>query len=91
VLDGHVDTARDGPGALFRAAALQPGDTIAVQSSAGAWTTFMVHTVRHYAKAALPPDVFSAGPTPQLVLVTCGGQFDHLTRQYADNVVVVAR
>ena len=90
VLDGHVDSARDGPGALFRAAALQPGDVITVESRTGAAHAFVVRAVRHYAKTALPSDVFRAGPDPQLVLITCGGHFDHSTRQYEDNVVVVA-
>ncbi len=90
VLDGHVDTARDGAGALFRAAALRPGDAIAVETRAGVTDGFVVRTVRRYAKAALPLEVFRAGADPQLVLITCGGRFDHSTRQYSDNIVVVA-
>ncbi len=90
VIDGHVDSARDGPGALFRAAALQPGDVLAVESRTGVARAFVVRTVRRYAKTALPPEVFRAGADPQPVLITCGGHFDHSTRQYEDNVVVVA-
>jgi hypothetical protein len=39
---------------------------------------------------ALPPEVFAVGGPPRLVLITCGGAFDRRTRNYADNVVVVA-
>lgn len=90
VLDGHVDTAADGPGALFRLAALRSGDAIRVESRDGTASSFVVRSVRRYVKAALPPDVFGPGRDPQLVLITCGGQFDHSTRQYADNIVVIA-
>jgi Sortase domain len=90
VLDGHVDSAADGPGALFRAAALRPGDAVTVESASGSSHAFVVRSVRRYAKATLPTEVFRAGPDPQLVLITCGGHFDHSTGQYEDNVVVVA-
>lgn len=104
VLVGHVDTRVAGPGALFRAAALRPGDRIVLgtrspaagspaagsPASGSADAGYVVAAVRHYPKAELPAEVFATAGPPRLVLVTCGGAFDLRTRQYADNVVVYA-
>jgi hypothetical protein len=89
VLDGHVDTARFGVGALFRLADLAPGAEVVVTTSAGD-ARYRVIARRVYAKAALPPQVFSTSGSPRLVLVTCGGPFDARTRHYSDNVAVFA-
>jgi hypothetical protein len=44
-----------------------------------------------YVKAdGLPPELFSAGGAPRLVLITCGGPFDPTTGSYLDNIVVFA-
>jgi hypothetical protein len=89
VLDGHVDTAQFGAGALFRLADLPPRAEVVVTTSAGD-IRYRVVARRVYAKADLPPQVFSRTGPPRLVLVTCGGPFDAQTRHYADNVVVFA-
>ena len=47
--------------------------------------------LRRYPKATLPvADVFAGDVEPRLVLVTCGGAFDPVSRHYADNVVAYA-
>jgi hypothetical protein len=89
VLVGHVDTRTAGPGALFRAAALRPGDRVVLGTDTGD-AGYAVAAVRHYPKAQLPTEVFATAGTPRLVLVTCGGAFDRRTGHYADNVVVYA-
>ena len=35
-------------------------------------------------------DLFRHDGTAQLVLITCGGSFDHRARAYRDNIVLVA-
>lgn len=90
VIDGHVDTARTGPGALFRLRSLVPGDIVVV-SGQGRAQRYVVAARRQYPKAALPAAVFDQRVSGRLVLVTCGGRFDSRTRHYADNVVVFAR
>lgn len=99
VLVGHVDTRVAGPGALFRAASLRPGDRIVLgtesasvgrPASGSTDAGYVVAAVRHYPKAELPAEVFATAGPPRLVLVTCGGKFDPRTRHYADNVVVYA-
>ncbi len=89
VLDGHVDTHRDGPGALFRLAELQPGDPVVVGTAAGE-LTYVVVEVRSHPKGQLPAETFHPGGAPRLVLVTCGGPFDRQLRRYTENVVALA-
>lgn len=89
VVDGHVDSAQSGPGALFDLRSLEPGDVITVTGQ-GHSTRYVVSARRQYAKTALPPTTFDQDVAARLVLITCGGRFDHRTRHYDDNVVVFA-
>ncbi len=91
VIDGHVDSATSGPGALFRLGDSRPGDDVVLTDDRGHTTTYVVVGLRRYAKASLPvADVFARDVEPRLVLVTCGGAFDPASRHYADNVVAYA-
>lgn len=90
VLVGHVDSAAQGPGALFRLQQLRPGATVTVTASGRAWH-YAVRAVRAYDKANLPSAaVFGQRVTPRLVIITCGGPFDAATGHYLDNIVVYA-
>jgi len=88
VLDGHVDTAAEGPGVLFRLVDLASGDAVAITGANGVVRRFTVTDVRAYPKALLPAEVFE--PESRLVIITCGGHFDWHTRQYAENIVAFA-
>ncbi|PVZ08182.1 class F sortase [Actinomycetospora cinnamomea] len=90
VVVGHVDSRRYGPGALFRLAHTLPGDVAVVFAAGEARFRYFVREVRRYPKAALPPHLFDPTGPPRLVIITCGGEFDRTTRQYADNTVVTA-
>jgi sortase (surface protein transpeptidase) len=87
VLDGHVDTYDKGPGALFRLAALRPGDAVQLVLPDGT-ADYRIAAVRSYVKADLPADVFDRAGAPRLVLISCGGPFDRALRSYRDNIVV---
>lgn len=89
VIAGHVDTAQDGPGALFRLAQAQVGQPLTVETNLGP-RRYVVTDVHHYAKAELPALTFTTTGPPHLVLITCGGVFNTFTHQYADNIVVSA-
>ncbi len=89
VIAGHVDTAEDGPGALFRLAQAQVGQTLTLDTNLGPHR-YVVTGIEHYAKADLPASTFTTTGPPHLVLITCGGEFNTITRQYADNIVVSA-
>jgi len=90
VIDGHVDGAGSGPGALFRLQTLVPGDLVTV-SGEGRSARYVVAARRQYPKTTLPSSIFDQQVGGRLVLVTCGGRFDRETRHYADNVVIFAR
>jgi hypothetical protein len=89
VIDGHVDTAADGPGTLFSLRELRPGDPVVLGTDHGA-RHYVIAALRSYAKAQLPAEVFDPSGQPRLVIITCGGSFNKQTRQYSDNVVAYA-
>jgi hypothetical protein len=91
VIDGHVDSAARGLGALFALREARPGDEIQLTSAVEVATRYTVVGRRSYAKATLPvAEVFARGVGPRLVLITCGGPFNQATGHYADNIVVYA-
>lgn len=91
VLDGHVDSAVAGAGALFRLTALTSGDRLVLTTSAGARHRYRVTGRRVYLKTGgLPTDLFTRDGPPRLVVITCGGPFDAAAGSYLDNVVVFA-
>lgn len=89
VIDGHVDSATRGLGALFTLRRLQVGASILVRAGQRD-LHYQVTGIREYPKAQLPASVFSQNVTGRLVLITCGGTFNPTTHHYADNVVVYA-
>jgi Sortase domain len=90
VIDGHVDTAASGPGALFRLRTLKPGDEIDVIDGSRS-IVFQVVALREYPKAALAgAGVFNQAVAGRLALITCGGRFDSHMHHYDDNVVAFA-
>jgi hypothetical protein len=91
VILGHVDSARDGPAVFFRLIDLRAGDTVAVRRADGRTALFAVTGVEEYPKSAFPTEaVYGPLDHPGLRLVTCGGTFDKLRRQYHGNVVAYA-
>lgn len=90
LIAGHVDSAKDGPGAFFSLHRSRPGDEVEVVTAAGRTVRYRVASVRYYLRKELPASVFSRTGDPRLVLVTCGGPFDRATGHYRDNVVVTA-
>ncbi|HEY3008984.1 MAG TPA: class F sortase [Micromonosporaceae bacterium] len=89
VVAGHVDSKR-GPAVFFRLPQLRPGDLIEVERG-GRWLPFRVVSSGWYPKTDFPTAaVYGPTPTPQLRLVTCGGEFDRSLHSYTDNLVVYA-
>src|SRR5918998_713546 len=89
VLAAHV--AYDGVDGVFRRLAdLSEGDAVRVRFADGTERAFAVTAVARYPKTDLPADVWRRAGAPELVLVTCGGEFDASSRGYEDNVVVYA-
>lgn len=89
VLDGHVDSAAQGAGALFHLDRTPVGAALEVSTAAGR-IRYTVQARRIFVKTALPPDLFRTDGPPRLVLITCGGPFLSRTGHYSDNIVVYA-
>ena len=91
IIDGHVDSAEYGVGALYRLTDLAVGDHIQVTVVGGGTIAYQVNERRTYDKhTGLPPGIFSTDGTHRLALITCGGTFDSTTGSYESNVVVFA-
>jgi hypothetical protein len=91
VIEGHIDSAADGPSVFFRLGALKPGDQIDVTLADRTVAVFTVTGVRQYPKDAFPTaTVYGNTDFAALRLVTCGGAFDSVTRSYKANTVVFA-
>jgi hypothetical protein len=87
LIAGHVDTAEDGRGALYRLEGLPMGARIDVRAG-DRTVAYQVTARRSYAKSRLPEELFRRDTAPQLALVTCGGAFRD--GAYDHNVVVYA-
>jgi hypothetical protein len=91
VIAGHVDSATNGPGALFSLKSLKVGDTIEIFDSTGHLSNWTVDAPPQTSlKAQLPADLWVTTGPPKLALVTCGDPFDSSTGHYLDNVIVWA-
>ncbi len=91
VIDGHIDSAAAGEGALFHLADLGPGDPVAVTTSTGAAVHYRVQARRVYVKEqGLPADLFNQQGPGRLVIISCGGPFDRSIGSYQDNVAIFA-
>lgn len=91
VIEGHVDSAANGPSVFFELGALRPGDQVKVDRQDGTVAVFGITGVRKYAKDQFPTQqVYGATGRPALRLITCGGSFDRTTGNYRDDIVVYA-
>lgn len=91
VIIGHIDSAANGPSVFFTLSGLEPGQRIRVDRADRTTLTFEVDSVRSYPKSSFPAGtVYGNTSRAELRLITCGGDFDHATRQYLDNIVVFA-
>lgn len=90
VIAGHVDSPV-GPAVFLDLAALENGDEIHVTLSDGTTDVYRVDGALEASKADFPTsEVYKSTPTPQLRVITCGGDYDPATGHYVDNLVVFA-
>jgi LPXTG-site transpeptidase (sortase) family protein len=91
VIEGHVDSAADGPSVFYSLGSLAAGDRIEVTREDGTVAAFRVDAVRVVPKDDFPTlEVYGNTDGPELRLITCGGPFDSAAGHYEDNVVVFA-
>ncbi|MDP9430478.1 MAG: class F sortase [Actinomycetota bacterium] len=92
VIEGHVDSAANGPSVFYELGNLAPGDRAEVTREDGTVATFEVYDIRVVPKDDFPTlEVYGNTEGPELRLITCGGPFDSSAGSYIDNVVVFAR
>ncbi|MEW2138552.1 class F sortase [Streptomyces sp. NPDC005409] len=89
---GHVDT-RSKPAVFYGLSSAQPGDKIRVVRADGSVAEFTIEDVQVYERSAF--DAHKAygqriKGRAELRLVTCGGSYDKVAKQYTANVVVSA-
>jgi len=90
VFDGHVSSV-DAAAVFFHVEDLHRGAQVFVTGADGTILTFQVTDVEQYPLDATPMDnIFGASQLPEVVLITCGGNwhedvhlFDHRTVAYA--------
>ena len=91
VIEGHVDSAANGPSVFYKLGALEPGSEIDVTRSDGTVAVFLISGVRQYPKDAFPTNaVYGNTNFAALRLITCGGPFDAATGHYLNNTIVFA-
>ena len=91
VIEGHVDSAKNGPSVFYSLGEVAAGDQVDVARADGSTVTFEVYKVRVVPKDDFPTlEVYGNTDGPELRLITCGGPFDSTAGRYEDNVVVFA-
>jgi hypothetical protein len=91
IIEGHVDSAAHGPSVFFKLGALRPNDLVEVSLADHTVATFKVSGVRSFPKDKFPIfDVYGNTTTPDLRLITCGGDFDRSTGHYRSNIIAFA-
>jgi hypothetical protein len=91
IIEGHVDSAAEGPSVFFHLGALKPGNKVYVTLKDKTVAVFTVSGVREYPKSHFPTlTVYGNTDYAALRLLTCGGQFDYQTHHYMSNTVVFA-
>jgi sortase (surface protein transpeptidase) len=90
VILGHVDS-KTGPAVFYRLRELRRGDEVVVRRADGSTVRFVVQRTEQYPKKRFPTDeVYYPTLSPELRLVTCGGEFDPDWGHYLSNVIVFA-
>ncbi len=91
VLAGHVDSRRQGRGALYYLRNLRVDEVIELDLQDGTTQRWRITAIIQYPKDVLPlDDVFVWSGPPRLAIITCGGEFDRTARSYTDNLVAYA-
>lgn len=91
VIDGHVDSDLYGVGFFVNLRRLRDGDHVMLTDGSGATSRWRVVDYKRYPRQALPADqLFNTTGPLRLILITCGGEFDHASHSYPDNLVVLA-
>jgi sortase (surface protein transpeptidase) len=92
VISGHVDFAGVGPAVFWWLRSLSAGDAVWVIGHNGSYRRFVVEEIAVYRLDQVPlVRIFATNDGIRLNLVTCAGNFDPVSRNYDQRVVVYTR
>ena len=90
MLAGHIDD-HGVAGAFLRLSDIQAGTTVQVTTAAGRVAAYSVTERRMLPQDDLASSgLLSQQGAPELVMISCGGDYDEATHLYLDNIVIVA-
>lgn len=91
VIAGHVNDIR-GPGVFGRLYLVKEGQIVEIRREDGTKVKFKVYAIKQFSQNESFPTQLVYGNTPYagLRIITCGGNFNYLTRHYSDNTVIFA-
>jgi LPXTG-site transpeptidase (sortase) family protein len=89
VIAGHV-TGRTSDGVFKQLELLHAGDTFSVELGSGDIKRYVVTNKLKLPEPETASQLFSQDPKikSQLNLITCGGEFDQASEQYADRIII---
>lgn len=91
VLVGHVDTYK-GPSVFWRLSEATPGQIVQIKREDGQIAKYKIYEVSQYSQDDFPTQkVYGNTETPELRLITCGGNFNYFTLKYNKNTIVYAK
>ena len=91
IFAAHVDWGGR-PRVFYRLATLEPGDAVLILDVQGRGFQYVVQTNQVYdAEGAPVEEIFAQTVDPTITLITCGGRYNPVTREYLDRIVVVAK
>jgi LPXTG-site transpeptidase (sortase) family protein len=88
VIAGHVSTRAEG-NVFINLYKVELGDEVRVWDQHGAEHVFAVASVKLVPLS--DTSVMDETPDPTLTLMTCGGRFDPVRREFSDRLIVMAR
>ena len=92
VFAGHVNNALTSAGVFEHLGELSLGDTVEVVGEGGKSLTFIVREISTYVPEEAPLEaIFATSGPPQVVLITCDGDWNEARRQFNKRLVVVAQ
>jgi sortase (surface protein transpeptidase) len=92
IIEGHVDSAKNGPSVFFKLGNLRPGNHVRVKRRDGKTAEFAVTSVIEAPKDHFPTvRVYNDTDHAALRLITCGGSFNHETGHYRSNIIAFAK
>ncbi|MBI4091534.1 class F sortase [candidate division WWE3 bacterium] len=93
ILAGHYDRVGGSPAVFFNLVKLSAGDKITIKDEVGRVLSFEVYEVSHV-KINDPNSVLRAyeeSKEPILTVITCGGVWDPIARDYSKRLLIKAR